>query len=47
MQIKKQQYNSNLQKAGAALEDIKILLKNWKMTFHKTNLLKNLLLKMY
>ena len=45
MKIKKQQYNSNLQKAGAALEDIKILLKNWKNDIPQSELVKEFITK--
>jgi len=42
---KKQKYTSNLQKAGAAVEDIKILLKHWKNDIPQSELVKNLIAK--
>jgi len=42
---KKQKYTSNLQKAGAAVEDIKILLKNWKNNIPQSELVKDLIAK--
>jgi hypothetical protein len=42
---KKQKYTSNLQKAGAAVEDIKILLKNWKNDIPQNKLVKELITK--
>jgi len=42
---KKQKYTSNLQKAGAAVEDIKILLKNWENEILQNELVKELVAK--
>ena len=45
MLIKKQKYTSNLQKAGAAVEDVKILLKNWKNDVLQREIVKELVAK--
>jgi len=45
MIINKQKYTSNLQKAGAAIEDINILLKNWKNNVPQSELVKDLIAK--
>ena len=42
---KKPKYTSNLQKAGAAVEDIKILLKNWKNDIPQNDLVKEFIAK--
>ena len=42
---KKQKYTSNLQKAGAAVEDVKILLKNWKNDVLQREIVKELVAK--
>ena len=45
MLIKKQKYTSNLQKAGAAVEDVKILLKNWKNDIPQSEVIKEIIFK--
>ena len=40
---RERKYNSNLQRAGAAIQDIKILLSNWRDDIEQKELVNNLI----